>query len=64
MIKSFGTCAAGKEVELVWGDARPDHIRIWLRVPPKYSIALAAGYLKGKSAIRIHRELIGELAFD
>ena len=53
LLKSFGICAAGKEVELIEGNARPDHIRIWLRVPPKYSMAMAVGYLKGKSAIRI-----------
>ena len=28
-------------------------------VPPKYSIAMTIGYLKGKSAIRIHKELCG-----
>ena len=29
-----------------------------LSVPPKYSVAMTMGYLKGKSAIRIHRELL------
>ena len=29
-----------------------------VEVPPRYSIAMAMGYLKGKSAIRIHRELL------
>ena len=27
-----------------------------LSVPPRYSIAMTMGYLKGKSAIRIHRD--------
>jgi putative transposase len=27
--------------------------------PPRYSIAMVIGFLKGKSAIRIHRELMG-----
>ena len=35
----------------------PDHIHLLLSVPPKYAIAFAIGYLKGKSAVRIHREL-------
>jgi hypothetical protein len=26
-------------------------------VPPRYSIAMTIGFLKGKSAIRIHRDL-------
>ena len=47
-----------KGVELVEGKAMPDHIHMLLSVPPKYSIAMTIGYLKGKSAIRIHRELM------
>ncbi len=40
------------------GKAMPDHIHMLLSVPPKYSIAMTMGYLKGKSAIRIHREVL------
>ena len=47
-----------KGLELVEGKAMPDHIHMLLSVPPKYSIAMTLGYLKGKSAIRIHRELL------
>lgn len=47
-----------KGVELVEGKAMADHIHMLLSVPPKYSIAMTIGYLKGKSAIRIHRELL------
>lgn len=47
-----------KEVVLVEGKAMPDHIHMLLSVPPKYSIAMMMGYLKGKSAIRIHREVL------
>ena len=47
-----------KGVELVEGKAMPDHIHLLLSVPPKYSIAMTMGYLKGKSAVRIHRELL------
>ena len=36
----------------------PDHIHLLLSVPPKYSIAMTVGYLKRKSAVRIHRELL------
>ncbi|MDR2841926.1 MAG: IS200/IS605 family transposase [Spirochaetaceae bacterium] len=45
-----------KGIELLEGHAMPDHIHMCLSVPPKYSIAMTIGYLKGKSAIRIHRE--------
>jgi putative transposase len=37
----------------------PDHIHLVLSVPPKYRIAMVMGYLKGKSAIHIHRQLQG-----
>ena len=46
-----------KEIELVKGNALPDHIHLLLSVPPKYSIANTVGFLKGKSAIRINRDL-------
>ena len=47
-----------KGIVLVEGKAMPDHIHMLLSVPPKYSIAMAIGYLKGKSSIRVHRELM------
>jgi putative transposase len=48
-----------KDVELIEGHAMPDHIHLVLSVPPKYSIAMVLGYLKGKSAIHIHRAIHG-----
>jgi len=47
-----------KGVELVEGKAAMDHVHMLLSVPPKYSIAMMIGFLKGKSAIRVHRELL------
>ena len=47
-----------KEIELVEGNAMPDHVHMVLSIPPKYSVAMTLGYLKGKSAIRVHRELM------
>tara|TARA_B100000949_G_scaffold169708_1_gene150105 strand:+ start:69 stop:503 length:435 start_codon:yes stop_codon:yes gene_type:complete len=46
-----------KDMELVQGRALPDHVHMLLSVPPKYSIANTVGFLKGKSAIRINRDL-------
>ena len=40
------------------GHLMSDHIHMCLSVPPKFSIAFIIGFLKGKSAIRIHREII------
>jgi putative transposase len=36
-----------------------DHIHMCLKVPPKYSIAFVIGFLKGKTAVLIHRKVIG-----
>ncbi len=46
------------EIELVEGHAMPDHVHLCVGIPPKYSVANAVGRLKGKSAIRIHREYL------
>jgi len=47
-------------VELLEGHAMPDHIHMCLPVPPKFSIARLIGFLKDKSAVRIHRQLLQE----
>jgi REP-associated tyrosine transposase len=47
-----------KGIEMLQGNALPNHIHMLLTVPPKYSIAMTIGYLKGNSAVRIHRELL------
>lgn len=33
----------------------PDHVHMCLRIPPKFSVAFVIGFLKGKSAVIIHR---------
>ena len=47
-------------IDLVEGHAMPDHVHLCLSIPPKYSVAHSIGFLKGKSAVRIHRELLHE----
>jgi len=49
-----------KGVELVEGRAMLDHVHLLLSIPPKYSVSHVVGFLKGKSAVRIHRELLQE----
>ena len=46
-----------KDIELLEGEAMADHVHMLLSVPPRYSIAMAIGFLKGKSAIRVHRDV-------
>ena len=47
-------------VTLVEGHTMPDHIHMCLSVPPKFSIAHTIGFLKGKSAVIVHRRLLHE----
>ena len=47
-------------VELLEGHCKEDHIHMCLSIPPKYSVAHTIGFLKGKSAVRIHRDLLHE----
>lgn len=56
----FRQLCAQAEVGLVEGHAMPDHIHLCLSIPRKFSVANTVGFLKGKSAIRIHRECLGQ----
>jgi putative transposase len=47
-------------IEVPEGHCMPDHVHICLRIPPKYSVSNTMGILKGKSAVRIHREVLKE----
>jgi putative transposase len=49
-----------KGIDLLEGHAMNDHVHLCLSIPPKYSVAYTIGFLKGKSAVRIHRELMQE----
>lgn len=44
------------KIELIEGHVMSDHIHLLVSVPPKLSVANTIGFIKGKSAIRIHRE--------
>ena len=48
-----------KGIDLHEGHAMPDHVHLCLSIPPKFSVSHTIGFIKGKSAIRIHRELLG-----
>jgi len=49
-----------KGIELLEGHGMPDHVHLCLRIPPKYSVSYTIEFLKGKSAVRVHRELLNE----
>jgi len=52
-----------KDVTLLEGHAMADHIHMCVSIPPKFSVAMVVGYLKGKSAIIIHKEMGGNRTF-
>jgi putative transposase len=47
-------------VELLEGHALADHVHLCVSIPPKYNVSNTVGFLKGKSAVKIHREWLGE----
>ena len=44
---------AYKGVEIIEAQACPDHIHMLISIPPKISVSLFMGYLKGKSSLMI-----------
>ena len=46
-----------KGLGLIEGNAMPDHIHMVLSIPPKYSVSMTLGCLKGKSAVSILRNM-------
>ena len=42
-----------KGVTIIEAEACPDHIHMFVEIPPKYSVSEIMGYLKGKSSLMI-----------
>ena len=51
----FRRLAVQRESRVEEGHLLSDHVRMMLRIPPKYAVAQVVGYIKGKSAIHIAR---------
>ena len=45
-----------KDIEIIEGKLRPDHVHLYLSIPPKYSISDVIKWLKGKSASRAFQQ--------
>lgn len=56
----IGELCRQRGVEVLEGHLLPDHIHMCLSIPQRQSVAVAIGFIKGKSAVRIHRELLGK----
>ena len=51
-----------KGVEIIEAEACPDHIHLFVEIPPKMSVSSFMGYLKGKSSTMLY-EQFGELKY-
>ena len=51
----FHALARQKECQIIEGHLMPDHVHMWIAIPPKSPVASVIGFLKGKSAIAIAR---------
>ena len=49
-----------KSVKIIEAEACPDHIHLFVEIPPKLSISAFMGYLKGKSSTMLY-EQFGEV---
>ena len=50
------------KVEIIEAEACPDHIHLFVEIPPKMSVSSFMGYLKGKSSTMLY-EQFGELKY-
>ena len=51
----FRGLARQKESRVMEGHLMPDHVHMFISIPPKYAVAQVIGFIKGKSAIHIAR---------
>jgi len=56
----FHALARQKECQILEGHLMPDHVHVCIAIPPKYAVASMIGFLKGKSAIAVARQLCGK----
>jgi putative transposase len=56
----FHTLARQKECQIWEGHLMSDHVHMCIAIPPKYPVASVIGFLKGKSAIVVARQLCGK----
>ena len=56
----FHALARQKECQILEGHLMPDHVHVCNAIPPKYAVASVIGFLKGKGAIAIAREVCGK----
>jgi putative transposase len=56
----FHELAQQKECRIIEGHLLPDHVYMYIEIPPKSAVASVVGFVKGKSAIAIARQFSGK----
>ena len=55
----FHVLARPRESSILEGHLCNDHVHMYIAIPPKYAVTQVVGFIKGKSAIHIAREVQG-----
>ena len=58
---TFKDLANQKESQILEGHLRSDHVHMLISIPPKYAVSQVVGFIKGKSAIHIARNEMGQV---
>ena len=45
-----------KDVNIITAEVCPDHVHMFVEIPPKISVSSFMGYLKGKSSVMIYQK--------
>ncbi len=56
IVKILKELCSWKGVNIIEGEACPDHIHLLVEIPPKISVSSFMGFLKGKSSIMIYEQ--------
>ena len=59
LVEMFHEVAKQKESRIVEGHVMADHVHMCISIPPKYVVSNVVGFIKGKSAISIARNVMG-----
>ena len=57
----FHELARQRECEIIEGHLCLDHVHMCIAIPPKHSVSEVVGFIKGKSAIAIARDMQGRV---
>ena len=59
--ETFHELARQRECKILQGHLAPDHVHVYIAIPPKHAVAQVIGFIKGKSAIHIARTFGGRV---